>query len=90
MREVHVVIWGNHLVAGLGSQIAVGQAVIASRGCGIAVVPEPLDESGGVAHLGVATDRLLGEPLLIMGRTFVAALNRRDVAPMFRSYRAAG
>ena len=45
MREAHVVIWGNHLVAGLGSQIAVGQAVIPQD---VALVPKFLDELDGM------------------------------------------
>src|SRR5688572_28160903 len=48
MRDAHVVILGNQLVAGLGSQIAVGQAVIAKN---VAIVPKLLDELWcGVAH----------------------------------------
>jgi hypothetical protein len=48
MREAHVVILGNQLVAGLGSQIAVGQTIIAKD---VAVIPKFLDEGGGGAHL---------------------------------------
>jgi hypothetical protein len=40
-------ILGIELVAGLGSQIAVGQAVIPQD---VAVVPKFLDEGGGIAH----------------------------------------
>ena len=43
MREAHFNIWGNQLVAGLGSQFAVVHAVMTQR---VAEAPEFLDDVG--------------------------------------------